>query len=354
MNQVIVNDGHIHISDGFADQAVSYVDAAGGNRFNVLSLTQILDDPLNNLTCLLAKALHPGRTFAFCSLTHPHPGEPAPDYAAQLALWMEAGFDGLKLIETKPNCCKETGVRLDDARFEPLFSRLEREAVPIIWHVGDPATFWDPALVPSWAAENGWAYLDGSFPTLEELYRQTENVFARHPLLKATLAHFYFTSDAPKHAAHMFESYPNLRFDLTPGTEMYDGFTRHADFFRPFFLKYADRLILGTDTDVDAVWDESRTNPQTRNILRYLSTDDSFLFGDAVVKGFQLPDEVVGRIAGKNHEAFVTDTPRTLDRDAVMRACAWVRALTERRGDAWLLAKTDETIEKLQGLSTLI
>ena len=75
--------------------------------------------------------IYPGRAYAFCSLTY---GEGSGECLAQLQMWMRAGFDGWKILETKPSVAKLLGVRMDDERFEPAFAWAEKNQIPIIWH----------------------------------------------------------------------------------------------------------------------------------------------------------------------------------------------------------------------------
>lgn len=332
MNMRII-DGHIHVDDVHAADVAHAALGEGASQWGVLSLSQYLDDPLQNLSALYAKALEPARCFAFCGLNHPHAGESEPDYLSQLRLWMDAGADGLKLIETKPSCAKSTGVRLDDMRFDAMFAWCEARQIPILWHNGDPADFWDPARNTQELVQQGWAYGDGTFLPLTELYAMTERVLERHPLLKVTFAHFYFVSDDPEHALRMMERYPNIRFDLTPGTEMYGGFTLRRDFFRPFFLRYADRLQYGTDTDVNGP-DSGAVSSEIRDkIVRFLTSGDTFDFHGFSVRGYALPEETAEQILAGTFRSFAGCVPAPLRRDAMQAACAETRHLLAGRND---------------------
>ena len=313
-------DGHIHLRPGYADDVRLAANAEGAARYSVLTLSQLRADPAENPETLLAKALDPERCFALCSLDHSRPGHPMPDPLTQVKAWLDAGFDGVKFIETKPNCQHATGARLDDMYFDAMFAYLEEHSVPVLWHNGDPATFWKPDECPKWAVENGWGYWDKGCLSLEELYSIVENVLERHPKLKVTFAHFYFVSDDPAHAERMMTRYPNVRFDLTPGTEMYQGFTERADFFRGFFLRYADRIQFGTDTDCDDPAHKYGTKMRD-NIMRFLSTDDRFDFAGLDVKGFKLPEDVVEQIMSRTHDSFVGTKPKAIDKLKAHEAC---------------------------------
>ena len=316
---MIFCDGHIHVNPGFADDVRRAADAEDAARYTVLSLSQLRDNPAQNTEALLAKALDPSRCFAFCGLDHAKPGRPVPDPLEQVKSWLDAGFDGVKFIETKPNCQRRLGVRLDDMYFDPMFAYLEEHGVPILWHNGDPATFWDADKCPKWAIRNGWAYLDDSFLSLEALYGIVENVLERHPKLRIMFAHFYFVSDDPVHAERMMTRYPNVHFDITPGTEMYPAFSESA-FFRDFIIRYADRIQYGTDTECDEP--DIQFNSDMRDgILRFLSTSEEARIGIVSARGLALPNDVVEQIMGRTHDGFVGITPKPIDKAAARTAC---------------------------------
>jgi len=329
-----IHDGHIHVDSDAAHLTAAAAKTGGAESWSVLSLGQYHDDPTQNLAVLLCKALAPKECFAFCSLEHPKAGEPAADYLSQLKMWLDAGYDGLKLIETKPNCARDTGVRLDDEAFEPMFAYCEENQIPILWHNGDPADFWDEAQNTPELAEKGWAYGDGSYLPLEELYAIVERVLDRHPKLNVTFAHFYFVSDDPAHAARMFSKYPNVHFDLTPGTEMYEGFTKSRNFFRPFFVDNSHRIQYGTDTDVYFNGTPDYTHCIYEGVQRFLTTGDTFEFFGLTVHGYALPRPVLENIFRNTFVSFAGSNPKPLNREKAEIACNAVLDLMTQRRDA--------------------
>lgn len=317
---MIVCDGHLHLNPGFADDVRRAADAENAARYSLLSLAQLRDDPAQNTETLLAKALDPARCFAFCSLDYERNGQPAPDPLEQVRLWLDAGFDGVKFIETKPNCQRRLGVRLDDMRFDPMFAYLEERGVPILWHNGDPAPFWDADKCPKVAIERGWAYLDPSYLSLDALYGIVETVLERHPKLRVTFAHFYFVSDDPAHAERMMTRYPNVHFDITPGTEMYPAFSENAGFFRDFITRYADRIQYGTDTGCDA--SNTVFNASMRdNIMRFLATNEEAVIHGTPARGIALAEDTVEQIMSRTHDGFVGLVPKPIDRATARIAC---------------------------------
>ncbi len=169
------------------------------------------------------------------------------DFSEQARKLFEAGADGMKMLEGKPNARKALGIPLDSSIFDSYYSYMEKKSYPIIMHVADPETFWDPDKEPEISKKRGWFWGDGTFSEKEQLYREAEAVLEKFPKLKIAFAHFYFLSADIKRASKFLDKWNNVSFDITPGWEMYDNFTGKSVEWREFFINYQDRLIFGTD-----------------------------------------------------------------------------------------------------------
>ena len=288
-------DGHMHGRGAPGRWFADCADARGYEAYAFLSLSCMAayGGERNNEEGLEAKRADPERAYFFAGLIHP-----CADPLAHVQRWLLRGADGVKLIETKPTVWKETGADLADAAYEPLFAFLEEAQVPVLWHVGDPATFWKREEAPDFAFQNGWFYGDGGFPALSELYDTAETVLQRHPRLRAALAHLYFCSDDPAHLEWLLDRYENVYVDITPGVEMYDAFDADRPFFRDFFLRRQERILLGTDTDRgDAFFGET----PLALALRALGPE-----------GLDLPKAALEKITRMNFRAFAGARPKPL------------------------------------------
>ena len=159
---------------------------------------------------------------------------------------LDMGFDGFKSLEGHPKNRKELGKGLDHPSFSCFFDELDKKQIPMICHVGDPRPNWSADTAYDGAKEQGRVY-GPEYPSLEQLYGEMEAVMDRYRNIPFVLAHFYFVSDDYKKACEMMERFPNLRFDLTPGGEMYVNFSKDTARWREFFLRYRKRIILGSD-----------------------------------------------------------------------------------------------------------
>lgn len=288
-------DGHIHITYAhpiettvkiLADTMTWY----DCERIAILGLQQDSkkhSDPGNNLKALYCKSrlnteVPERHVYAFGSMFHRYDERDTADgYLAQAkALW-EMGFDGVKILDGKPKMRKYLGRRLDDPIFDPMYAFLQAHDIPVTMHLGDPPEFWDINKISEYALKVGW-YCDETYPTLEELRREVLGILDKFPRLRLTMAHFFFLSQDLEACADLFEHYPTLCFDLTPGGEMFENFSKRPEDWRAFFCRYADRISLGTDTynyalhDTLADYGNGADLARTNLVRKYLEWTEPF------------------------------------------------------------------------------
>jgi len=317
-------DSHTHSRGKHPQALISQLQRYNYEYIGVLAMPDWRDQ-LNNLHVMEVKKLLPGQVYAYCGMQYlPGIERTGKNYLRQLEMLMEAGFDGWKIIETKPNHNKWTKAPLDGEMYEPSFAMAEAERIPITWHCADPATFWNMQLAPQWAIEAGWVY-DESFPTMQELYRQTEAVLERHPKLNVTLAHLYFVSDDIEHGRRLLDKYENLRFDLCPGFEMFEAFVKEPEKWHNFFVQYQDRIIFGTDREDDP-GDVSYGNYDgTYNyFLRALFKNEPIDRDGLVGRGVGLGQEIHDKLFSQNFLRAAGGPPKAINKPALRTFGQWL------------------------------
>ena len=294
-------DSHTHLVYHNPKKLLEMTEHFGYEKYAVMGIPCYCG-PLNTLESLLTKRLAPERTYVYGGMVYiPGQQATADDHEKQLRLMMEAGCDGWKLLESKPSVYRELQLPLDGEVFAKAFAIAESERIPITWHSGDPATFWSAETAPAFAVENNWLCVGEGFPKLETLYTQVENVLDRHPALRVSMAHLYFTSDDRAHAERVLNAHPDFWLDLTPGSEMYHAFLADPEGWRAFFETYQDRLVFGTDmedTDGDVVF--SSQDAMVELVIGTLKD------------GLKLPEKVLEKILAANFERRV-GAPRALN-----------------------------------------
>lgn len=294
---------------------LALMDAVPCARFNLVCLPN-RDGTTQNATALYFKEHHPDRVTLSGALEYgPALADlaRAPQMLAEQVQTLKAqGFDGLKLIEGKPQVRKLLPFPLDGPLYAPLWAALEQEQFPVVFHVADPDEFWDPERCPAWARASGWDYSDGSYPSKEDLYAEIDHVLARHPRLKIVFAHFYFLSQDLERAARFLDTYPSVCLDLAPHMDMYAHFSRDPAAVRAFFLRYQERIIYGTDTDTRAIV----RGPDGVGLMRFipqlirafLEQDGPLeLSGSTCYRGLGLPRPALDHIYHANFERLYLD-----------------------------------------------
>ncbi len=284
-----------------------------------------------NALALLFKARHPQTTYAFGGLSYNFSGRTNEqlDYAEQAQRLLAVGFDGIKMIEGKPSMRKVTHLPLSAPVYDRFYTLLESNQVPLLLHLADPEGFWDKAYVEKWSIPEEWTYIDGTFPAQETLYAELEDVLRRFPRLQMTLSHFGFLSADPNKAAQFLERHPSANLDITPGTEMYDNFSLQPEAWRSFFVRYQDRILLGTDNGYDAAGSvaefSQRTAQHVAEIRRFLETDDSFSArGRQGWHGLKLDRAILAKIYSGNFRRRVPAPPKPVNLDQARAYCDWL------------------------------
>lgn len=252
-------DSHMHIEKATTvERAVEIYEIICSyynyERIRICGLTGLdgFSDFGSNIKALYAKSRmneeSPDRCYAFGHIHHYMDGNDSADgYLRQVQQLYAMGVDGFKFIEGKPGFRKMTGHRLDDPIYDKMYRFIEETGLPILHHIGDPEKCWDIKNATPIMIQRGWVY-DDSYRTLPQLREEIESVLAKYPRMSVTLAHFYFIGDYPKEARELMEKYPNVSLDMTPGGEMFVGFSEHHDEWVRFFTDFADRIYFGTDT----------------------------------------------------------------------------------------------------------
>lgn len=296
-------------------------------RLNAVCLPTLLNEYLTqNLMGLLFKAQNPGAIFAFGGLNYPEGKIPedGDEFRKQAEGFKNIGFDGIKMIEGKPNARKKIGVPLSHHIYDGFYTYMEEEGIPIIFHVGDPDSFWDIKRAPTFAVKRGWTYTDGTFPGKEQLYREVDEILEKHPHLNIIFAHFYFMGEEGIERASAFmDRWPGISFDLTPGVEMYESFSKCADEWRDFFIRYQERIIFGTDND----YGDSINIVGT--VRRFLETGDAFSYWGFELKGLHLPQEVLQKIYATNFMRYVGEHPRKVNIPLCLKKTVEIKKLAE-------------------------
>lgn len=337
-------DMHVHCFNMPNNIKVLYetADQMGFEKINVMAAPPYFGIT-QNIQVMYCKAYEPLRTYCFGGLEY----ETGRSFLEQAKILHSMGADGFKSIEGKPGIRKELGIALDDAVYDDFYNYLAEQKLPILMHIADPPEFWDYDKMPQWAKDSN-SFYDESFVSYAQFYDEVEGLLKKHPKLNVILAHFYFLSNDMPKAEYILETYPNVVFDLTAGTEMYTNFSKDIAGWRKFFEKYQDRILFGTDSTDDNSEEGTRNRDIINNMeVKFLQTDEKIEAWDLDIKGLGLNKAVQQKIFYDNVHRLVKPKPTALNFPVVYKEIDYLIDFCEKH-------KRDADVETLNILKQKI
>jgi predicted TIM-barrel fold metal-dependent hydrolase len=266
---------------------------------------------------------HPSRFVHFTGLAYDEWAE-RPDFGVLEAQRLEEaaamGARGVKVwkaLGLRARDPRGRVVPVDDERLDPFWAAAGRLDLPVVVHVADPIAFFEPLDErnerweelhehPDWhfwpprsqAGEAGFAAFD-------EILAALDRVIGRHPDTTFIGAHVGCAAEDLTLVGSMLDRHPNYHVDISArmaelGRQPYAA--------RAFFLRYADRILFGTDLGYD---------PEMYRLhYRFLETlDESFDYstdevppqGRWQVHGLGLPGEVLLKVYRENARRLILD-----------------------------------------------
>ena len=192
-------------------------------------------------------------------------------------------------------------LRIDDERFAPIFEECGRLGLPVMFHTADPSAFFEPIDAANERFEELAAHPDWGFSsspvTKRALLEQRNRVIARHPSTTFVGAHCAESSEDLVYLAEQLDALPNLFIDFSARVS---ELGRQPYTARSFFLKYADRILFGTDLLPEV--------EMYRLYYRFLETADEYFEypshasrqGRWNIYGVFLPDDVLRKVYREN------------------------------------------------------
>ena len=208
-------------------------------------------------------------------------------------------------------------IKIDDERFDPIWSVCGELGLPVIMHVADPVAFFQPidANNERWeelSRHPDWSFHGDQFPARDELLAARNRVIGRHPKTTFIGAHFANNSEDLETVGKWLDQYPNLVIEFA---SRINELGRQPYTARKFFIKYQDRILFGTD----GPWPELRLS----YYWRFLETYDEYIpysekspqpQGMWRIYGIGLPDDVLKKIYHENAFRVIPELKITFER----------------------------------------
>lgn len=245
------------------------------------------------------------------------------DFAHRVVLQLEdakrQGLCGLKIFKQLGLEYRGTDgalLRIDDVRFDPIWAACGRLNMPVIMHTADPSAFFQPITLENERYEElsrhpEWHFPPDRFPGRSALHAARDRVFAKHRQTKFIAAHMANDAEDLQETARLLDRFPNVYVEFASriselGRQPYSA--------REFFVKYQDRIMLGTD----GPWPE----PRYASYWRFLETQDEYFpysekpfppQGLWRIYGIFLSDEILQKVYYRNAAALIPTVQERLD-----------------------------------------
>jgi predicted TIM-barrel fold metal-dependent hydrolase len=245
-----------------------------------------------------------------------------PDYpriqADKIERAHRAGARGLKILKTlglylRENITSGKLVKIDDARFDPMWDTCGQLNMPVAIHVSDPIAFFTPVDRFNERFEElnnhpDWSFHDHSFPSNAELLEGRNRVFARHPRTQFLVLHVGNFAEDLDNVSENLERFPNMTVDIAARIGELGRQPRRS---RRFFDHYQDRILFGTDaTPHGDEFPQQVFNERLYEIYyRFLETEDEYFdYAPAKVPpqgrwriyGIGLPEPILQKVYNQN------------------------------------------------------
>ena len=280
-------------------------------------------DRTDNYRAFYLKSLRSPKIYVAVGLDHHYDERDTAEYYLQeIKRYHAMGADSVKMLEGKMFVHRKLGKKLCDPVFDLFYAYCEEHQIPITLHLGDPIENWDLSKMNEYAIRKGW-YCGPEDPTREELRQEVYNVLDKFPRLPLVFAHFNFMGDDLDRAAELMEKYPNICFDLTPGGDMFIGFTQNWEKARAFFIKYQDRILYGTDSynfpPADCSPEEGNNALRTNLVRTFLEGNEIFTETTKKYpfKPFGFEGEILDKLYRENFFRLYGKHPHPLDKSAI-------------------------------------
>lgn len=210
-------------------------------------------------------------------------------------------------------------VAIDDPRWDPIWEACGKLEMPVLIHTADPVAFFEPVdrFNERWEELHrhpDWSFAGEEFPSHDQLLAARNRVIARHPKTKFIGAHVANYPENLAEVGRWLDAYPNLYVEIAARIA---ELGRQPHTAREFFLKYADRILFGTDGPRPP----GRLTPHWRMLE---TRDEYFTYAENQyppqglwnIYGLSLPDEVLRKVYSENAVRLIPGVEQRLQQYA--------------------------------------
>ncbi|WP_228450739.1 amidohydrolase family protein [Chryseolinea soli] len=236
--------------------------------------------------------------------------------------WLKEGFDqgalGIKIWKNIGMTYKDaTGnfIMVDDPKFDSVVQYIIDQDKTIMGHLGEPKNCWLP--IEQMTVNNDRHYfkehpeyhmfLHPEYPSYEDQINARDHFIEKHPDMRFVGAHLGSLEWSVDELAKRLDKFPNMAVDMAERIShlQHQSLTDY-DKVRNFIIKYQDRLIYATDSEIRDSYDAEAVRKHVHDIWlhdwEYFVTDNQMTSPEVngEFKGMKLPRTVVNKIFHDN------------------------------------------------------
>lgn len=254
---------------------------------------------------------------------------------AELERCFRSGAQGLKIAKELGLSIKKADgsyLQADDPRLDSIWELCARYNKPVMIHLSDSIGRFYPIGPENeryeaglWRTNTAENYYKTGHPAPEVIERARENMHAKHPktrFVNAHMAMLYYDMDK---VAALLNKYPNADVEISATVQ---DLGRAPRMVREFFLKYQDRILLGSDGNpgrgIEEFWvphwrfletyDEHFDHP-----AQIRSATGAPLHGRWRISGIGLPDDVLRKVYYANALRYLPAARATVEKQLAQR-----------------------------------
>lgn len=213
-------------------------------------------------------------------------------------------------------------VMIDDPQFDPVFAFLTERNIPVLGHIGEPHSCWQPLeemgvnFIREYYSNNPryHMYLHPENPSYDEIIDSRNNMLDKNPDLIFIGAHLGSMEWSIEMMRDHLDRYPNMVYDMAHRVTVLQYLTQQdREGVRQLFMDYPDRFVYSTDIqhhvhsnpdDIQALAERTWSND-----WEYFTTDNIMMdseVNEQTFRGLKLPKNVIDNLYRLNAERVFT------------------------------------------------
>lgn len=198
----------------------------------------------------------------------------------------------------------------DNPRLEPIYKDISAHDKTLIAHVADPPAAWgihlahpNPNTVWYYNHYPQWKMVGiPGAPSRQAILSARDHLVAMNPHLRVVGAHFGSMATNVDEIAETLAKYPNFAVDTA--ARVFYLATQPREKVRAFMIKYQDRILYGTDNELQMNAKVAEAIPYWESRYaqdwRFFATTDHFKYDGYETQGLGLPRSVLKKLYHDN------------------------------------------------------